>query len=185
MLDVDNASDASLVVAIGRWHEPALAEAFRRHGAAVSALAARVLSPSDGAEDVTQEVFLKLWEHPDRFDAERGSLRAFLLMLAHNRAVDMVRSERARHHREERDALTITAAGHGAEHYAWEFHVGDRVRRALGCLPESERVTIELAYFGGNSYREVAARLGKPEGTVKGQIRTGLGRLRVALRDEM
>jgi RNA polymerase sigma-70 factor (ECF subfamily) len=181
MINLDAATDATLVVAIARWHEPALAEAYRRHGGAVHAVARRVLGSPELAEDVTQEVFIKLWEQPERFDAGRGSLRGYLLSVAHSRAVDAVRSQNARHAREQRDAGAVAAGGYDIEHHAWDLHVGDRVRKAVGCLPDDERKAIELAYFGGHTYREVARLLGQPEGTVKSRIRSGLGRLRGAL----
>ena len=94
--DLTLASDAQLVVAIGRWRQEALAEAYRRHAGAVMALAGRVLASRNLAEEVVQEVFLRLWNHADRFDPERGSLRSWLLAQAHGRAVDLLRSESAR-----------------------------------------------------------------------------------------
>jgi RNA polymerase sigma-70 factor (ECF subfamily) len=173
-----------LVVAIGRWHEPALAEVYRRHGGAVQSVAKRVLGSADAAEDVTQEVFIKLWERPERFDSARGSLRSFLLAIAHSRAVDHVRSQNARHSREERDARTIATEGYNIERHAWDLHLNDQVKRAVGCLPEVERKAIELAYFAGHTYREVAGLLNEPEGTIKGRIRSGLARLRQAMERE-
>ena len=86
MDDLQQASDAALVVAIGRWRQDALAEAYRRHGGAVFALAGRVLGDRALAEEVAQEVFLRLWDHPDRFDPNRGSLRSFLLAQCHGRS---------------------------------------------------------------------------------------------------
>src|SRR5262245_5722055 len=97
-------SDAALVVAVGRWREDALAELYRRHGGAVFALARRVLQDPTDAEEVVQEVFLRLWNAPERFDPERGSLRSFLLAQAHGRSVDLIRSDTSRRQREEREA---------------------------------------------------------------------------------
>ncbi|HEY1456590.1 MAG TPA: sigma-70 family RNA polymerase sigma factor, partial [Candidatus Dormibacteraeota bacterium] len=88
MRDIDEVSDARLVTSIARYSEVALAEVYRRHGRAVYGLARRVLQDTGEAEDVTQEVFLRLWREPDRFDPGRGSLRSFLLAQAHGRAVD-------------------------------------------------------------------------------------------------
>src|SRR5690349_24447411 len=98
--DLTLSSDAQLVVAIGRWRQDALAEAYRRHAGAVFALAGRVLGDRTLAEEVVQEVFLRLWDAPDRFDPERGSLRTYLLAMCHGRAVDIVRSEQSRRQRE-------------------------------------------------------------------------------------
>jgi RNA polymerase sigma-70 factor (ECF subfamily) len=184
MIDLESASDATLVVAIARWHEPALAEVYRRHGGAVQSLARRVLGAVDAAEDITQEVFIRLWEHPERFDSGRGSLRSFLLAVAHSRAIDFLRSQTARRAREQRDARTVASDGYDIERHAWDLHLSDQVKRAVGSLPESERNAIQLAYFGGHTYREVAGLLGEPEGTIKGRIRSGLGRLRQALERE-
>jgi RNA polymerase sigma-70 factor (ECF subfamily) len=177
-------SDAAIVVAIGRWREDALAEAYRRHAGAVYALARRVLNESPAAEEVVQEVFLRLWNSPDKFDPERGSLRSFLLAQAHGRAVDGLRSETSRKRREERDARSTAEAGYDLEHEVWDLVVADRVKTALDQLPGDERRAIELAYFGGHTYREVATMLGNPEGTVKSRIRSGLRRLRSHLADE-
>jgi RNA polymerase sigma-70 factor (ECF subfamily) len=184
MLELESASDAKLVVAIARWHEPALAEAYRRHGGAVTALARRVLGTREWAEDVTQEVFVGLWERPDRFDATRGGLRSFLLALAHSRSVDLRRSQSARRAREERDAPTVATDCYDIERHAWDLYLSDRVRRAVACLSDKERQAIELAYFGGHTHREVAGILAEPEGTIKGRIRSGLGHLRQTLERE-
>jgi RNA polymerase sigma-70 factor (ECF subfamily) len=177
-------NDAGLVVAIARWNEPALAEAWRRHGGAVHALARRLLGAGGRADDVTQDVFVELWDRPERFDAARGSLRAFLVTIAHRRAVDQLRSDRARHGREERTARDRATAGYDLEDRVWELAVNDQVKAAVETLPATERRAIALAYFGGHTYREVAALLGEPEGTVKGRIRAGLRRLRAALVQE-
>src|SRR3954447_17855626 len=101
--DLTLSSDATLVVAIGRWRQDALAEAYRRHAGAVFALAGRLLADATLAEEVVQEVFVRLWDAPDRFDPDRGSLRSFLLANCHGRSVDLVRSEQSRREREERE----------------------------------------------------------------------------------
>jgi RNA polymerase sigma-70 factor (ECF subfamily) len=181
--DLSQASDSALVVAIGRWRQDALAEAYRRHAGAVFGLARRVLGDRALAEEVVQEVFLRLWDHPDRFDAERGSLRSFLLAHCHGRSVDVIRSETSRRAREDREHLQQAEAGYDLEHEVWDIVVADHVREALDEIPEGERRAIELAYFGGHTYREVAAMLQEPEGTVKTRIRTGLRRLRAGLSD--
>ena len=176
--ELKDASDAALVVHIGRYSQPALAEAYRRHAGAVHALARRVMQSPTGAEEVVQEVFLRLWNSPERFDATRGTLRSFLLAQAHSKAVDMIRSDTARRAREQRDARSMAEAGYDLEHEVWDLATAERVRDALAGLPEGERSAIELAYFGGKTYREVATVLGEPEGTVKSRIRSGLKRLR-------
>ncbi len=173
--------DAALVVAIGRWRQDALAEAFRRHAGAVHALARRVLCDDAAAEEVVQEIFLRLWNSPDRFDPDRGTLRSFLLAQSHGRAVDILRSDVSRRRREEKDARGTAEAGYDIEHEVWDLAVADHVKEAVADLPVDERRAIELAYFGGHSYREVAELLGAPEGTVKSRIRSGLRRMRGSL----
>ena len=177
-------SDGALVVAIGRWRQDALAEAYRRHAGAVYALARRVLIEVAAAEEVVQEVFLRLWSHPDKFDPERGSLRSYLLAQTHGRAVDLLRSETSRRRREDRGARETAEAGYDVEREVWDLTVADQVKEAVAVLPDQERRAIELAYFGGHTYREVAALLDQPEGTVKSRIRTGLGRLRSTLAEQ-
>lgn len=178
-----DASDAALVVAIGRWHDDAMAEVFRRHGGAVFALAKRVLGDSGRAEEIVQEIFVRLWNQPERFDPERGSLRSFLLAQTHGRSVDLLRSDTARKEREEREVRATAEAGYDLEREVWDMAVADQVREAVMGLPPEERRAIELAYFGGRTYREVAAALGAPEGTVKSRIRNGLKRMRTVLAD--
>jgi RNA polymerase sigma-70 factor (ECF subfamily) len=183
MRHIDEVSDARLVTSIARYSEVALAEVYRRHGRAVYGLARRVLHDTAEAEDVTQEVFLRLWSEPDRFDPERGSLRSFLLAQAHGRAVDAVRSTSSRRAREAREAARTARAEYDLQHEAWDLALADQVERAMGELSDDERRAIELAYFDGRTYREVARVLEQPEGTVKSRIRSGMRRLRDALAD--
>jgi len=183
MEDLREASDAALVVAIGRWREDALAEVYRRHAGASYALARRLLNDKELAEEILQEVFLRLWNTPERFDSERGSLRAYLLAQTHGRAVDLLRSETARRRREERDAREAPAFGDDIERQVIDLTVSETVKEVVAGLPTDERQAIELAYFGGHTYRQVAVMLETPEGTVKSRIRSGLRRLRTDLAD--
>lgn len=179
--DLSGASDAALVLSIARFQQDALAEAYRRHGGAVFGLAKRLVNDHARAEEVVQEVFLRLWNQPDRFDPERGTLRSFLLAHAHGRSVDMIRADASRKAREERDASTSPEPGYDIAHEVWDLALAGHVREALERLHPGERAAIELAYFGGRTYREVADELGEAEGTVKSRIRTGLKRLRAEL----
>jgi RNA polymerase sigma-70 factor, ECF subfamily len=173
-----DASDATIVVAIGRYRQEALAEAYRRHAGSVMGLAMRLLRARNLAEEVTQEVFLRLWNQPEKFDPERGSLRSYLLAQTHGRSVDLLRSESSRRAREEREVRATAESGYDLEHEVLDLTTGQHIREALTALAHDERQAIELAYFGGHTYREVAAMLGIPEGTIKSRIRTGLRRLR-------
>jgi RNA polymerase sigma-70 factor, ECF subfamily len=178
---LDKRADIDLVDGITQRDEPSLAEVYRRHGGPVYGLALRILRNPDLAEEIVQEVLLRLWREPHKFDPGRGSLRSFLLAHAHGRSVDVIRSESSRRTREERDARLTAETGWSLEEEVWEMALADHVRTALEELEEIERHPIELAYFGGLTYRQVAHLLDTPEGTIKSRIRTGLKRLNGAL----
>lgn len=173
--------DATLVVLVAKGRQDALAELYRRHSGPVLGLAKRLIRNVTLAEDVVQEVFVRLWNDPEKYDPSRGSLRSYLLTHAHGRSIDLVRAEAARRRREEVEGMVAQPAGPDVEEQAWRSEVSSRVRAALAELEDGEREAIELAYFGGHPYREVAKMLGQPEGTVKSRIRTGMRRMRGAL----
>jgi RNA polymerase sigma-70 factor (ECF subfamily) len=174
----DDASDALLALAIARYDQAALAETYRRHAGAVFGLARRLLVEPAVAEEIVQEVFLRLWNDPTRYDPERGTMRSYLLTQTHGRSVDLLRADISRRKREERDARRTAESGVDIEREVWDLTTAEQVRDSLAALPPDERAAIELAYWGGYTYREVAARLDQPEGTIKSRIRSGLGRLR-------
>jgi RNA polymerase sigma-70 factor (ECF subfamily) len=178
------ATDADLARAIGDGDEACLEELYSRYGGPCFALARRVLRDRAMAEEIVQEIFVRLWREPQRFDPGRGTMRAFLFAQVHGRSVDLLRAETARRAREERDAIRTPHVPVDLEREVAELHEGEAIRRAVATLGEGERQAIELAYFGGHTYREVAALLDEPEGTVKSRIRSGMLRLRAALIDE-
>lgn len=163
--------------AVAGHDHAALAEAYRQHGSQVYALA-RSLCGDTCAEDLTQEIFLHLWKYPQRFDAERGSLRSYLLMQAHRQAVDILRSDNARTARDFAQNLLANAERPGTETLALTLLERPELGELVSALPANERHPIVLAYFGGHSYRDVARLLAVPEGTIKSRIRSGLKRLR-------
>jgi RNA polymerase sigma-70 factor (ECF subfamily) len=173
----DTLSDAALVIFVSRYEEGALAEVYKRHSGAVFGLGRRLLGDDARAEELVQEVFLRLWNEPTRFDPDRGTLRGYLLVDAHGRAVDVLRADTSRRDREARDARKMAAHSYDMEHEIGDLVVSAKVRTALESLTQDQRQAIEVAYFGGYTYQEVASQLNVPEGTVKSRIRSGLRRL--------
>jgi RNA polymerase sigma-70 factor, ECF subfamily len=161
--------------------ESGLAELYRAHAAAVYGTARRVLKSGTEAEDVTQEVFMRFWKQPERFDPTRGTLRAYLVAQAHARAVDAVRTHNARRRREVCDGPSTREGDKDMLQDFWQLIRADHLSRALGVLPSEERRAIELAYFDGRTYLEVAELLQQPEGTIKSRIRNGMRRMRIVL----
>ncbi len=144
-------------------------------------LALRVIGDPRAAEDIARDVFLFVWERPEAFDPARGSLRTWLGTLAHRRAVDYVRREEARRPRTQREAGRQTAVIPDVAEMATALVAAERVRAALDVLPDEPRRAIQLAYFGGRTYRQVAEQLGIPEGTAKSRLRLGLRRVAAVL----
>jgi len=177
-------TDEALAGAVAAGDHRALEAVYGRHGAAVFGMARRVLRNHTLAEDVTQEVFVRFWRNPGRYDPQRAPLRAFLLRDAHGRAVDLLRTEVARRAREERQQSQASDRVPGPEQEVWSSIRSEGVRAALQKLPAEEREAVVLAFYGGLTYREVARRLGQPEGTVKSRIRRGLEHLRGPLLQE-
>lgn len=162
--------------------EEVFASVYRTHASTVYTLAWRICGPALAAE-VTQDVFMLLWRHPERFDSTRGSLGSFLRSVTHGRAVDVLRAETARCRREQRDISSRPSAEPDADQCVVERDRSARIARAIAELPPPERDAIVSAFYGERTYREVASVLGLPEGTVKSRIRSGVIRLRGALGD--
>ena len=178
MEPLESRPDAILVAAVAERRPDALEELYGRHSVAVFGVARRVTGVPEHAEEVLQEVFLRLWRNPERFDPTRGALRSFLLMDANARAIELVRRDAARRGREERTIRLVEPPPDDIGGELWDVVVAEHLREALDALTDLEREAIELAYYGGHTYREVAQILEQPEGTVKSRIRSGLKRMR-------
>lgn len=179
--DMESA-DSLLVARLAAGDDRALAEVFDTLAPTVLAAARQVLDDASAAQDVVQEVFVDLWCHPDRFDAALGSLRTYLRVCARHRALDHVRSELRRARREERHQRMVPAQR--APSPSEEVTAAETVsvvRDAVRRLPPDQRTVIELAYFGGLSYRDVARAVGIPEGTAKSRLRRALAALETLL----
>jgi RNA polymerase sigma-70 factor (ECF subfamily) len=166
--------------------ETVLGELYDRHCAFVHGLALRVIGDRAAAEDVTQEVFVQLWQQPERYDPTRGSVRTLLGTMTHRRAVDHVRREQARRDREHKVAREPTSAATPTiDDGLLQGATLAAVRDAIALLPHDQREALELAYFRGHTYREVAVLLGIPEGTAKSRLRFALARIATSVHSEL
>lgn len=148
----------------------------------VYGLALRVVRSPAMAEEVTQEVFIQIWELSRSFDPARGSVKSWVATLAHRRAVDAVRRSQSARDREER--VSTEGADPDVADSAVTEDEHSRIRDALSTLSDLQYEAIYLAYYEGLTYREVAERLDVPLGTVKSRMRDGLSRLRETLGDD-
>jgi RNA polymerase sigma-70 factor (ECF subfamily) len=172
-------ADRSLAARLAAGDPAALADAFREYGGVVFGVCRRVLRDARMAEDVTQDVFVFLWQHPERFDPERGSLRAWLGLLARARSIDRVRAEERRARREEASGPVVGRDDFDdAVAVSW---LSSAVRDALRQLPAEQRDAVVLAYYGDRTYRQVATELDIPEGTAKSRLRLAMAKLNTIL----
>jgi RNA polymerase sigma-70 factor (ECF subfamily) len=177
------ATERRLLQAIAAGDQAALGTLFDGHAPALLGLLHRMLGEDGEAEEVLQEVFLWVWRHGKRFDAARGSLRGWLLMLARSRALDRLRASRSLRAREREFACQRpTVVGPLGTTTMEERERRQLVRTALATLPREQRLAIERAFFDGLTHVEIATLTGTPLGTVKSRIALGVARLRRALR---
>ncbi len=161
--------------------DSALAEVYDQYSPYVYGLARRISANVNLAEEITQEVFVHLWQHADRIDLTVGSVRSYLGVLTHRRAVDVVRSEQARKNREARDATRAALAPPDLAEATTALSEAKLVRDALEALPVEQREIVVHVYLDGMSYRDTALKLGIPEGTAKSRGRLALAKLSAAL----
>ena len=167
---------------VAKGDREAFEHVYREIAGSVYGLARRVLRDPAQAEEVAQEVLVEVWRTAGRFDAAKGSARAWMLTIAHRRAVDRVRAEQAAHEREARIAASSQDIEYDQVAEAVETRLeAQRLRHCMEVLTDLQRESVTLAYYGGYTYPQVAALLGAPLGTVKTRLRDGLGRLRDCL----
>jgi len=171
-----DSSDTILLSAIRSGDEQAMGQLYGRYSSMVYAVALRVLGDTGAAEDVLQDVFMRLWRSPEVFDAKRGNLGAWLAVITRNRAIDFLRKRRP-----EADISDVEAGYEpdmlrGAE---WTNMV-EKIRGVLASIPLAQRSALEMAYFDGLTHVEIAEKTGEPLGTIKTRIRAGLQALRKA-----
>jgi RNA polymerase sigma-70 factor (ECF subfamily) len=179
--------DELLLARIRAGDEDALAAAYDLHAGLVFGLARRVTRDEQLAGEITQDVFAYLWELPARVDLSRGSLRSYLAVVTHRRAVDEIR----RNERRVRIEASVASTDHaeGPESAVVDAAAASWGRQqltaALHSLPGEQRRAVELAYYDGLTYKQVASVLGIPEGTAKSRLRLAIARLRALLGDEI
>ena len=183
-------SDESLMLAIGTQDRAAFEAIYDRYSDLVYSTSLRILADTQLAEDVTQDVFVRLWNRPETFVAERGRFLSWLMSVSRNRAVDLLRARGRRRAREVESLIpteeyaAVVATDEDPAHAALLHEEQWQVRRALKELPEDQRRALELAYFGGLTQQEIASTLHEPLGTIKTRIRLGMMKLRRALESE-
>ncbi|HZP57811.1 MAG TPA: sigma-70 family RNA polymerase sigma factor [Dehalococcoidia bacterium] len=189
-MDYATLQDDELMTRVCAGEMTAFETLYDRYGDLVYSVVLRVVSDGHIAEDITQDVFLRLWRKPEQFDAARGKFVTWLLSIARNRSIDERRSHgrRLRHEAlppatEEEDILPGTSDADDPATAAVLSDERAAVRQALSTLPPEQRLAVQLAYFGGLTQQEIANQLGQPLGTVKTRIRLAMQKMRVALQD--
>jgi RNA polymerase sigma-70 factor, ECF subfamily len=169
-------SDAALIARIVQRDESALAALYDRYAGMLSSVLNRILRDTQAAEEILQDIFYQLWRTAGQFDASRGSLPGWLLVIARNRAISRLR----RHNPASGEELlenTVVLPTNLESSIALQQMVG-KVRNAMDSLPKEQRATLELAYFEGLTHSEIAARTGDPLGTVKTRLRSAVETLK-------
>jgi RNA polymerase sigma-70 factor, ECF subfamily len=181
--DVRQLADEDLMLRMRDGDARAFEVLFDRHGGPAFSLAYRMCGSRTRAEDVVQDAFMALWRSGARYDQSRGSVRAWILSVVRNRAIDSFRRESLRGARslEEWNVEDRLASPELTEVAVERRVEADRIRHALHDLPDEQRQVIELSYFGGFTHHQIAEMLALPPGTVKGRMRLGLSKLRISL----
>jgi RNA polymerase sigma-70 factor (ECF subfamily) len=170
----DAAFEANLVRRVSEGDQTAIAQVFDRYGSAVYSVALRTLQDTGHAEDVMQEVFIQFWRNPQSFVEGRGSLRGWLVVMARNRSIDLLRGRKPTNSYDER----VHVAAHTVPFKAEQNLTMEKIQKNLATLPEEQQQVMELAFFEGLTHMEIAEKTGVALGTVKTRIRSALISLR-------
>ena len=180
--------DAELVARVANGDTNALAQLYDRYSQAIYSLCLRIVRDRPTAEELTQEVFVRLWRSAASFEPGKGRVSTWVLRIAHNLALNEIRRRQSRpaiapdiDWEVESARLSDPSTEGDPAMSAWLRERAETIREAMTQLPQAQRQAIELAFFGGLSQAEIAAALGDPLGTVKSRIRTGMQRLRELL----
>lgn len=174
---VGEASDLSLVARVRARDESAMGALYDRYSSLVYAVALRVLGDTGAAEDVLQEIFLQLWRKPAAFDSARGSMGAWLSVIARNRAIDALRKRKPETDIED---VVLSVETNFADN-ADRGRALVKIREVMGTMAGPQRSALEMAFFEGLTHTEIAEKTGEPLGTIKTRIRAGLLSLRAAV----
>jgi RNA polymerase sigma-70 factor (ECF subfamily) len=175
--------EALLAQRIRTGDREALGELYDQYASVALAVALRIVADRGQAEDLVHDSFVTVWEKIDRYDTARGSLRSWVLTIVRNRSIDRVRAARPGIEIGEADEQSLLQTDANPTWDAAVANLGStQLRAAMATLPDEQREAIELAYFGGHTYREIAGIVGIAEGTANGRLRLGLAKLKSSLR---
>ena len=184
MTTLEPMDDAALARRIASGDREAVGALYDRYSGLAMAVAMKVVRDQSQAEDVVHDAFVAAWQKIGRFDASRGSLRSWLLTVVRNRAIDRVRARRPSIDVETADDLSLLRTGaNPTQDDVLRQISGRQVRDAIAGLPDEQRTAIELAYFRGHTYAEIATITGVPRGTACGRLRLAMAKLRSSLGD--
>ncbi len=177
----ERASDAALIERIAQRDEAALAALYDRYASMLSSVLNRILRDTQAAEEILQDIFFQLWRMPSRFDASRGSLPGWLLVIARNRAISRLRRHNPAAAGSDELGENSVVLPVNFESVVAQKQLLERVKGALEKLPPEQRACVQLAYFEGLTHSEIAARTGDPLGTVKTRLRSAVETLKRTL----
>jgi len=185
---MQKSDDPALIILIIQNNEAALGELYDRYHRLVYSLALNIVGRPEDAEEITLDVFTRIWEKAHTYRSERALVSTWLTRMTRNRSIDVLRRENVRpmkHSVGWSEVPYEPAVDNGSPETAAQLAIqSERVREAIGALPDIQKEVLAWAYFRGYSHSEIASELGLPLGTVKARIRSGMQKLRSLLRDE-
>jgi RNA polymerase sigma-70 factor (ECF subfamily) len=189
-LDYSKFDDVALIRQIALAHPEALSALYDRYGRLVFSLAFHIVGETEAAEEVTQDVFYRIWEKAEIYQVEQARVSTWLTSITRNRSIDLLRKRKVRPEgyslgwEELQPGWEPASEGRAPEEMTAQAMQTERIRAAVGSLPAEQQQALAMAFFEGYSHSEIAERLGEPLGTVKTRIRTGMQKLRSLLLEE-
>lgn len=189
-MDYSKFDDVALIRQIALAHPEALSALYDRYGRLVFSLAFHIVGETEAAEEVTQDVFYRIWEKAEIYQVEQARVSTWLTSITRNRSIDLLRKRKVRPEgyslgwEELQPGWEPASEGRAPEEMTAQAMQTERIRAAVGSLPAEQQQALAMAFFEGYSHSEIAERLGEPLGTVKTRIRTGMQKLRSLLLEE-